>query len=92
VAEELWQRLGHDASLAYEPWPSFDPALCKEQQVEIAIQINGKIREKIMVAADDSEENIKAAALGSQKIAAELAGRQPKKVIVIKSRLVNIVC
>jgi leucyl-tRNA synthetase len=92
MAEELWQRLGHSQSLAYEPWPAFDPELCKEKQVEIAVQVNGKIRDKITVDADESEENIKAAALACEKVVSEIAGRQPKKVIVIKSRLVNIVC
>jgi leucyl-tRNA synthetase len=91
MAEELWHRLGHKDTLAYEPWPAFDAELCREKQIELAVQVNGKIREKITVDADASEEQIKAAALGSERVAAELAGRQPKKVIVIKARLVNIV-
>jgi len=91
LAEELWQRLEHSESLAHVAWPAYDPGLCKEKQVELAVQVNGKIRDKIMVAADDSEESIRAAALASERVAAEIAGRQPKKVVVIKSRLVNIV-
>jgi leucyl-tRNA synthetase len=66
--------------------------LCKEKQVELAVQVNGKMRDKITVDADESEESIKALALACEKVASEIAGRQPKKVIVIKSRLVNIVC
>ena len=50
IAEELWQALGHEKSLAYEPWPEFDPALAKEDTVEVPVQINGKLRSKITVA------------------------------------------
>jgi leucyl-tRNA synthetase len=92
IAEELWQRLGHKQSLAYELWPKFDAELCKEKQVELAVQVNGKVRDKIVVGADESEETIKTAALACEKVVAALEGKQPKKVIVIKSRLVNIVC
>ncbi|HSV27863.1 MAG TPA: leucine--tRNA ligase, partial [Sedimentisphaerales bacterium] len=92
MAEELWHRLGHENSLTYEPWPVFNPALCIERQVEIAVQVNGRIRDKIMAGAEDGEDSIKAAALSCERVVAEMAGRQPKKVIVIKSRLVNIVC
>ena len=63
VAEELWQRLGHQASLAYEPWPKYDEELAKEKQVELGVQINGKLRDHIVVPADMDEEQIKAKAL-----------------------------
>ncbi len=91
VAEELWQRLGHADSLAYEPWPRYDEDLAKDKQVELAVQVNGKVKDRIVVAADADDESIKAIALGNEKIVAALAGKQPRKVIVIKSRLVNIV-
>ena len=91
IAEELWQRLGHGESLAHEPWPSYDEELAKEKQVELAVQVNGKVRDRIVVAAETGEEQIKAKALGSEKVVAALDGKTPKKVIVIKSRLVNIV-
>ena len=91
IAEELWQRLGHGGGLAYEPWPSYDEALTRERQVELAVQVNGKIKDRIVVGADADEEQIKAAALDNAKLVAALAGRTPRKVIVIKSRLVNIV-
>jgi leucyl-tRNA synthetase len=91
IAEELWQKLGHNKTLAYQPWPEFDPELVKEVEVELAIQVNGKIKDRIVVSAQADEESIKQKALASERVIAALAGKQPKKVIVIKSRLVNIV-
>jgi leucyl-tRNA synthetase len=91
IAEELWQRLGHTDSLAYEKWPEYDEKLIAEKEIELAVQVNGKIKDRIIVAADVAEEQIKQEALASEKVIAALAGKQPKKLIVIKSRLVNIV-
>jgi leucyl-tRNA synthetase len=91
IAEELWQKLGHSKTLAYESWPKFDPELVKEAEIELAIQVNGKIKDKIVVPAQADDEQIKQKALASEKVIAALAGKAPKKVIVIKSRLVNIV-
>ena len=91
VAEELWERLGHCDTLAYEPWPQYDPELIKEKQVELAVQVNGKVRARIVVAADADEEQIRRKALSSEKVAAAMGGREARKIIVIKSRLVNIV-
>lgn len=91
IAEELWQRLGHTATLAYEPWPAFDEALCKEKEIELAVQVLGKIKDKIVVAADADEATIQQKALACEKVQAALDGKTPKKIIVIKSRLVNIV-
>lgn len=91
ICEELWEKLGHTKTLAYEAWPTFDPELAKEQQVEIAVQVLGKIKDKIVVAADASEAELEKVALASEKVQAAMAGKQPKKVIVIKGRLVNIV-
>ena len=91
IAEELWKRLGHEKTLAYEPWPQYDPELIKEKQIELAIQVKGKIKARIVVSADSDEEYIKQQALKNEKVVQALAGKEPKKVIVIKSRLVNIV-
>jgi leucyl-tRNA synthetase len=91
IAEELWQRLGHTDSLACEPWPQYDKDLIREKEVELVVQVNGKIKDRIVVSADADDEQIKQKALASEKVIAALAGKQPKKVIVIKSRLVNIV-
>lgn len=91
IAEELWEKLGHNQSLAYESWPEYDPELVKEAEVELAIQVNGKIKDKIVVSAQADEEQIRQKAMTCEKVIAALAGKQPKKIIVIKSRLVNIV-
>jgi len=91
ICEELWSRLGHKDTLACERWPRYDEELAKERQIEIAVQLNGKIKDRIIVPADADEQAIRQAALNSAKVSAALAGREPKKVIVIKSRLVNIV-
>jgi leucyl-tRNA synthetase len=83
--------LGHTESLAYQNWPQYDKELIKEKEIELAIQVNGKIKDKIVVSAQSDDEQIKQKALASEKVIAAMAGKQPKKVIVIKSRLVNIV-
>ncbi|MHC4771268.1 MAG: class I tRNA ligase family protein [Planctomycetota bacterium] len=81
----------HTDSLAYEPWPAFDADKAKEKEIELAVQIRGKTKDKITIAADATEEQIQQMALASEKVQAALDGKEPKKVIVIKSRLVNIV-
>ncbi|HUU17515.1 MAG TPA: leucine--tRNA ligase [Sedimentisphaerales bacterium] len=91
IAEELWEKLGHTESVAYEPWPEYDKELIKEKEIELAVQVNGKIKDRIVVSTDTDEEQIKQKALTCEKVIAALAGKEPKKVIVIKSRLVNIV-
>jgi leucyl-tRNA synthetase len=91
IAEELWQRLGHKNSLAYESWPQYDSRLIKEKEIELAVQVNGKIKDRIIVAAEADEDQIKQKALSCEKVIAAMAGKKPKKIIVIKSRLVNIV-
>ena len=91
VAEELWAKLGHEASLAHEPFPVADPAMLVTDTVEYPVQVNGKVRGHITVAADLDTAGVEAAALADQKIAASLAGAAPKKVIVIPGRMVNIV-
>jgi leucyl-tRNA synthetase len=92
IAEELWAGLGREESLAYEPWPKFDAKLVQDKQVELAVQVNGKIRDRIVVAADTVEEQIRKKALSCEKVIAAMAGKEARKIIVIKSRLVNIVC
>jgi len=91
IAEELWQRLGHEQSLAYEPWPGYDAELVKEKQVELAVQVNGKIKDRIVVAADADEQQIRLKAMQNQKVQAAIGGKEPRKIIVVRSRLVNIV-
>jgi len=91
LAEELWQQLGHAESLAHEPWPIANPEYLIDDTVTIVLQVNGKRRDEIQVAADASRESIEKIALASPKVQKHLAGREPKKVIVVPGRLVNIV-
>src|SRR5262249_13920415 len=76
LAEELWCALGHKESLAYEPWPKFDPDLVKAEEVEIPIQVNGKLRGKITVPAGTSEDRIKELALADEKIKAFIGDKK----------------
>ncbi|MDZ4994524.1 leucine--tRNA ligase [Clostridium perfringens] len=90
-SEEQWSLLGNSYSIFNEAWPKFDPKALVKDEVEIAIQVNGKIKNKIMVSSDLDEEGIKTAALADEKIMAATEGKTVIKVIVIKGRLVNIV-
>jgi len=92
IAEELWAKLGRKETLAYEPWPQFDEKLVQDKQVELAVQVNGKIKDRIVVSADTDEDQIKQKALSCEKVADAIAGREPRKIFVVKERLVNIVC
>jgi len=89
LAEELWQKLGHAGSLAYVDFPEADPALLVAESVVYPVQINGKVRGKIEVNPDTTEDSVREAALA--EVAEVLAGRTPKKVIVVKGRMVSVV-
>jgi leucyl-tRNA synthetase len=91
VAEELWQALGHTATLAHEPWPKFDPELAKEDAIEVPIQINGKLRSKITVPVDSDQAKLEAAARADERVAELLAGKSIVKTIIVPGRLVNFV-
>ena len=91
VGEELWRRLGHDTTIAYEPMPTADPALLVEDTVEYPVQVNGKLRSHVTVAADADAAAVEAAALADAKVQAAMAGADAKKVIVVPGRMVNVV-
>ncbi|MFZ1178794.1 MAG: leucine--tRNA ligase [Mycobacterium sp.] len=91
MAEELWLRLGHTTLLAHGPFPQADPAHLVEDTVEYPVQVNGKVRGRVVVAADADEDTLKAAALADEKVQVFLAGADPRKVIVVPGRLVNLV-
>ena len=91
IAEELWAKLGHDGSLAHGPFPKADEKYLVEDSVEYPIQVNGKVRARITVAATAGQDEVKAVALADEKIAELVAGGTPRKVIVVPGRLVNIV-
>ena len=90
MTEELWHDvLGHEGSIHTEEWPEFDPEKAKNDEVELAVQVNGKVKARITVAADAAEDDVKTVALEAVKAAVE--GKDLKKVIVVPGRLVNIV-
>jgi leucyl-tRNA synthetase len=91
IGEELWSRLGHSTTVAFEPLPEADPALLVEATVEYPVQVNGKVRGHVTVAADADNAAVEAAALADAKVAAALAGVDPKKVIVVPGRVINVV-
>ncbi|GAA0307603.1 leucyl-tRNA synthetase [Gracilibacillus halotolerans] len=91
LAEELWQRLGNESTIAYESWPTYDESKLVEDEVEIVIQIMGKVREKMMVAKDATKDEIEKQALELDSIQERLTGKTVRKVIVVPGKLVNIV-
>lgn len=91
LTEELWHRYGNDGSIHQQSWPSFDPALLAAEQATMVIQVNGKVRDTMSVPAGINGEEMQALALASEKIMRALEGREPKKVITVPPRLVNLV-
>jgi leucyl-tRNA synthetase len=91
LAEELWCALGHKETLAYESWPTFDPTLTKADEIEVPVQVNGKLRCRLTVPADIGDAALQAAALADEQVKKHLAGKTVKKVIVVPKKLVNIV-
>jgi len=91
LTEELWEQMGFEGMLYETAWPEYDEAKCRQQEVEIAVQVNGKIRSRISVAADISDADALALAKAEEKVAAEIAGKTVVKELYIKGKLVNIV-
>ncbi|WP_445478151.1 leucine--tRNA ligase [Lysinibacillus irui] len=91
IAEELWQLLGHERTISYAQWPTYDEAKLVDDEVEVAVQVAGKVRAKIVVAKDASKEDIEKVALADEKVQEYMAGKSLVKVIVIPGKLVNIV-
>jgi leucyl-tRNA synthetase len=91
ISEELWSRLGRPFSIHQQSWPVVDEAAAKEDVIELPVQVNGKVRDRVTVPAEATEDEIKSAALASEVVQKFLEGREPKKVIVAKGRLVSIV-
>jgi leucyl-tRNA synthetase len=91
IAEELWNILGHPNTLAYEPWPTYDPALLVEDSVEIPVSVNGKLRAKIVVAAQCDATSLEAAARADEQVQKNLEGKTIVKVVAVPGRMVNFV-
>ena len=91
MTEELWARRGHPYSIHQQPWPTWDKEIAREEQITLIVQVNGKVRDRIDVPAGTADEDLKEAALSSDKMLRFLDGREPRKVIVVKGKLVNVV-
>ena len=90
MTEELWQQMGHTDTLAYHEWPKYDEAKCVEQTIEIAVQVNGKVKARLNVAANIESADAIAAAKADPAVAEVIAGKTIAKEIYVKGRLVNI--
>jgi leucyl-tRNA synthetase len=91
IAEELWEALGGTGSVHLESWPKFDPSALEMDEVNIVVQVNGKVRDKLDVLRGISEEELKAKVLSEPKIAKHIEGKQIVKVISVPDKLINIV-
>ena len=91
VAEELWSQFGISDTIAYQPWPKYDPAALVENEVEMILQVNGKVRAKVKMAKDTSKEEAEKQALTNEHVQKFTAGKDIKKVIVVPNKIVNIV-
>ena len=90
-AEELWEKLGHTEWLARSRWPSYDAALLVQSEVTLVVQVNGKVRSRITIPADLSNEEIKSRVLADPAVRKWLDGKSPKDLIIVPNRLVNVV-
>jgi leucyl-tRNA synthetase len=91
IAEELWEKLGHSGTLAYEAWPTFDENMLVENEVEVVVQVNGKLKGKILIPKDSSREEMEQLAKEDAKVSEELEGKTIRKVIAVPNKLVNFV-
>ena len=93
VGEEIWQILGHDDTIAYESWPEYSEEKCKDTEITMAVQVNGKLRGTLMLPADSDDETVVAAALADEKVSRFLAKQEGtiRKTIVVKNKLVNLI-
>jgi leucyl-tRNA synthetase len=91
LAEEMWEELGRTGPVFRQPWPAYDPELAREEEAEVVIQVNGKLRGRIFVDFGTPRETLERLALGDAKVQALLDGKHVVKVIVVPDKLVNIV-
>ena len=91
VCEEMWQLLGHDTTIAYEPWPTYDEKMLVQSTIEMAVQVNGKLRAKISVNKDEEDDTVKDIALSQDNVKVHTEGKNIVKIIVVKNKIVNIV-
>jgi leucyl-tRNA synthetase len=91
IAEELWNKLGNKESIFLQKWPTYDEKYLKEEEIEMVVQVNGKLRDRIFVAPDVTEDEAKETALKSEKVKVFTEGKEIKKIIFVPEKLINIV-
>ena len=91
ITEELWERMGNKDTIAYEKWPEFDESKLVEDEKQIAVQVNGKVRGEITINTSLTEDEIKEKALNHENVKKHISGKEVVKVIVIKGKIINIV-
>jgi leucyl-tRNA synthetase len=91
IAEELWSLLGHRQSLAYEPWPEYDESKLVAREIELPVQISGKVRARIQVPSGADEKMLEQLALANPVVQQQIVGKSVLKVVVVPGRMVNIV-
>ncbi|MFQ5418929.1 MAG: class I tRNA ligase family protein, partial [Anaerolineae bacterium] len=91
ITEELWAQRGHAYSIHQQAWPQWDADIAKEDVITLVVQVNGKVRDRIEAPADSTNEALQELALASPNVQKHLDGRPPRKVIVVKGKLVNVV-
>jgi len=91
VAEELWEKLGHTGTISYEAWPVHDPSYLVQDEVEVVVQVNGKVRAKLVMSKDATKEEMQESALSDEKVASNIEGKTIRKIIAVPGKLVNVV-
>jgi leucyl-tRNA synthetase len=91
LTEEIWAKLGHEESIFLSEWPEYDSELIKDEEINLVVQINGKVRDLLKVSADLTEEEVKKIALEREKIKMHIAGKEIRKIIYVKNKLISIV-
>jgi leucyl-tRNA synthetase len=91
LGEELWEMLGHSPSIQGEAWPAYDRALCEEEEIEVPVQINGRVRGRIILPKEATEEQALAAARAAPHVAAQLEGKTLRKTIWVPGKILNLI-
>jgi leucyl-tRNA synthetase len=91
IAEEIWEQLGHEKSIFFEKWPKYDPKLVRDEEITLIIQVNGKVRDQLKLAAEASEEEAKKMALENEKVKKYIGNQEIQKTVFVPNRLINFV-